>query len=141
MHRGVGRTPDSVKVSQRVVLECLRKVDGRRRLASDGPVDWEDPGDFGHRRRYTRREVQLPARVRAGGRELAATTENISPGGAFLRVQLPEDTVDLFASIELPHGRGLHVRAKVCWRRANPPGVGVEFATFLDDSEAFNRSA
>jgi PilZ domain-containing protein len=104
-------------------------------------VDWEDPDHFGQRRKYTRRDVQLQARVLAGGRKLAATTENISPGGAFLRVQLPEDTVDLFASIDLPQGRELHVRARVCWRRANPPGVGVEFATFMGSPEDFSRSA
>jgi len=107
----------------------------------NGSVDWEDPDDFGQRRRFTRREVHLPARVRAGGQDLAATTENISPGGAFLRVKLPESTVDLFVSIDLPHGRGLHVQARVCWRRSSPPGVGVQFATFLEDSAELNRSA
>jgi c-di-GMP-binding flagellar brake protein YcgR len=104
-------------------------------------VDWEDAEDFGQRRRYTRRDVHLPARVRAGGRELQATTENISPGGAFLRVKLPEDTLDLYASIELPHGKGLYVQARVCWRRSSPPGVGVEFASFLEDAADLNRSA
>jgi len=104
-------------------------------------VDWEDSEGPGQRRRYTRREVHLPARVRIGERELEATTENISPGGAFLRVKLPEDTVDLYASIALPHGRGLYVQARVCWRRSSPPGVGVEFATFLEDAADLNRSA
>jgi len=105
-------------------------------------VDWQDPEDFGQRRRYTRRDVHLPARVRvrAGGLDLQATTENISPGGAFLRVKLPEDTVDFDASIDLPHGRGVRVRARVRWRRASPPGVGIEFATFLADAD-LNRSA
>jgi hypothetical protein len=95
-------------------------------------VDWQDPDGFGQRRRYTRRDVELQARVRAGDRDLEATTENISPGGAFLRMQVPVDTDDLVATIQLPHGRGLHVRAKVRWRRAEPPGIGVQFATFLD---------
>jgi hypothetical protein len=104
-------------------------------------VDWTAPDDFGQRRRFTRRDVQLAARVRVGQAELEATTENISPGGAFLRVKLPEDTVDLLASIDLPHGRGLYVQAKVRWRRASPPGVGIEFATFLEDAFALNRSA
>jgi hypothetical protein len=75
-----------------------------------------------------------------GGQELAATTENISPGGAFLRVKLPENTVDLFASIDLPHGRGVHVQARVRWRRSSPPGVGIEFASFLEDAAELNRS-
>ena len=119
-------------MSQRVVADCLRKVDGLRACGQIRPVDWQDPDGFGQRRRYTRREVQLQARVRTGGGEIEATTENISPGGAFLRVQVPADTEDLVATIQLPHGRGLHVRAKVRWRRADPPGVGVEFATFLD---------
>jgi hypothetical protein len=47
----------------------------------------------------------------------------------------------LFASIELPQGRGLFVQAKVRWRRANPPGVGIEFSTFLENEEGFSRSA
>jgi hypothetical protein len=104
-------------------------------------VDWEDPDEFGQRRRHTRRDVQLQASVRVGNQELPATTENISPGGAFLRVELPGDTEDLLASIQLPHGRGLHVHAKVRWRRSNPPGVGVEFATFLADPSDLIQSA
>jgi len=104
-------------------------------------MDWQDPDDYGQRRRFTRRDVQLPARVIAGGRELEATTENISPGGAFLCVELPKETVDLFASIRLPQGRGLHVQAKVRWRRSDPPGVGIEFSTFLEQPEGFSRSA
>jgi len=103
-------------------------------------VDWQDPDDFGQRRKFTRRDVRLPARVLVAGQELEATTENISPGGAFLCVELPKETVDLFASIELPKGRGLHVQAKVRWRRASPPGVGIEFSTFLDP-EGLSRSA
>src|SRR5438105_2158245 len=68
---------------------------------------------------------------RIGREELTAVTENISPGGAFLPVNLPESTTEIVASINLPHGRDLHVRAKVRWRRGQPPGVGVEFDTFL----------
>jgi hypothetical protein len=89
----------------------------------------EDPTD--RQRRYTRREVQLKARLRVGDREILATTENISPGGAFFRVEVPEKTDDLIASIDLPEGRGLHVHARVRWRRNSPAGVGVEFASFL----------
>jgi len=37
-------------------------------------VDWDDPGDHGQRRRFTRREVELPARVRIEGKEISATT-------------------------------------------------------------------
>ena len=74
------------------------------------------------------------------GHELEATTENISPGGAFLCVEVPKEIVDLSASIELPQGRGLHVQAKVRWRRASPPGVGIEFSSFLDP-DGFSRSA
>jgi len=102
-------------------------------------VDWQE--ESVRRRRFTRRDVHLPARVRAGGLDLIATTENISPGGAFLRVKLPETTVDLYASIDLPHGRGVYVQAKVRWRRSSPPGVGIEFASFLEDAAELNRSA
>ena len=103
---------------------------------------WEvDP--FDHRRRYARRDVRLKARVRAGGRELPATTENISPGGAFFLVELPETMHDFVATIELPEGRGLHVRARVRWRRREEPaGIGVQFETFLADPwDELSRSA
>ena len=95
-------------------------------------MDWDDSEDHGQRRRFTRRQVELSARIRAGGRELAAITENVSPGGAFLRVELPRGEVDVTATIELPHGRGVYVEGKVRWRRESPPGVGIEFATFLE---------
>ena len=98
----------------------------------------EDP--FDQRRRYTRREVHLNVRLRFEGREMTATTENISPGGAFFRVDLPDDMEDFVASIELPEGRGLHIRAKVRWRREAPAGVGVEFATFLPNPWDLSRS-
>ena len=99
-------------------------------------IDWQDGGSHGHRRRFARRAVHLPARLQIGGRSIPATTENISPGGAFLRVALPENTRVVIATIALPHGKDLRVRAKVRWRRAAPPGVGVEFDTFLDDLSA-----
>ena len=39
---------------------------------------------------------------------------------------IPESTIGL------PHGRDVHVRGKVRWRRAGPaPGVGIQFDTFL----------
>jgi PilZ domain len=110
----------------------MRKVDAGSRGASDRVVDSQDPDSLGHRRKFTRREVQLQARVRDGDRELIATAENISPGGAFLRIEEPVQAEELLATIQLPHGRGVHVHAKVRWRRSEPPGVGVEFATFLE---------
>src|SRR5712691_11071658 len=87
--------------------------------------------EFAHRRKHVRREVQLLARLRIGTVEVPATTENISVGGAFLRVALPAEAKELVASIELPHGKDLHVRAKVRWRRGDPPGVGISFETFM----------
>src|SRR5438045_8794252 len=106
----------------------MRKVDEYRRAASNRRVDWQDLDSVRQRRKYTRRGVQLDARVRTGARDLLATAENISPGGAFLRVDLPVETEDLVATIHLPHGRGLYVRAKVRCRRAAPPGIGIDFA-------------
>jgi len=103
------------------------------------PIDWEELKRGHPRRRHSRREVRLSARLWLSGREVPATCENISPGGAFLRAQVPETTQDVVASIGLPGGRGVHVRATVRWR--NPDGVGVEFAAFLADSrEAINES-
>lgn len=84
------------------------------------------------KRKFERRAVSLPAVVRVAGRELPAVAENISPGGAFLRVELPADQEEIVASIVLPHGKDLHVRARVCWRREQPPGVGVKFDRFLE---------
>ena len=94
-------------------------------------MDWQDHDAHGHRRRYSRRPVQLPAKLRIGGVEIPAVTENISPGGAFFNVALPESATELVAAIGLPHGRDLLVRARVRWRRTEPPGVGIEFETFL----------
>ena len=94
-------------------------------------VESHHPAAHAQRRRHKRRPVQLHAVVRLGSKEISALTENISPGGAFLRVNLPETTKDFVARIDLPHGRDLRVRAKVRWRRIEPPGVGVEFETFL----------
>lgn len=95
-------------------------------------IDWQDPGDVHHgRRRFARRPVKLDARLQIGGREIRAVTENISPGGAFLSVALPESAKEVIATIGLPHGKELRVKAKVRWRRPEPPGVGIEFDTFL----------
>ena len=94
-------------------------------------MDWQEHDEHAHRRRFARRSVQLPARLRIGDTELQAMTENISPGGAFLNVAVPSTTEEVLASIGLPHGRDLLVRARVRWRRQEPPGVGIEFETFL----------
>lgn len=94
-------------------------------------MDWQDHDERAHRRRFARRPVQLPAKLRIGKTEVSAVTENISPGGAFFNVALPPSAREVVASIGLPHGRDLLVRAKVCWRRQDPPGVGIEFVTFL----------
>lgn len=83
------------------------------------------------RRKFARRPVQLRASVLFGGREFAAVAENISLGGAFLRVELPGDTTSFEASILLPHGKDLRVRANVRWRSGDPHGVGIEFDHFL----------
>lgn len=93
---------------------------------------WDDISDSSPRRRFARRPVELQARLRIGSSEVAAITENVSPGGAFLRAAVPESVDEVVASIGLPHGRDLHVRARVRWRRqGGSPGVGVEFVTFL----------
>jgi hypothetical protein len=84
------------------------------------------------KRKFERRAVSLAAVVRIAGRELPAIAENISPGGAFLRVELPLEQEEIVASIVLPHGKDLHVRARICWRRGEPPGVGVKFDRFLE---------
>jgi hypothetical protein len=98
-------------------------------------IDWQDNDDHGQRRRFSRRPVALPASLSFGGHQLACTAENISPGGAFLRVQLPETAREVLASFALPHGRSLQVRAKVRWRRQMPAGVGIEFDTFLPETQ------
>ena len=94
-------------------------------------MDWNDHDDRAHRRRFSRHPVRLNAKLRIGAAEVSAVTENISPGGTFLNVAVPAATTVVFASIGLPHGRDLLVRAKVCWHRREPPGVGLEFETFL----------
>ena len=94
-------------------------------------MDWQEHDEHAHRRRFARRAVQLPAKLRIGDSEIQAMTENISPGGAFLNVAVPSTTEQVLASIGLPQGRDLLVSAKVRWRRQEPPGVGIEFETFL----------
>jgi len=104
-------------------------------------VDWEDLDSARRRRKFTRRGVQLEARVRSA-RGIFWPPPRTSPRGAFLRVELPMETEDLVATIHLPHGRGLHVHAKVRWRRVEPPGIGVEFAGFLEGPwEEISQSA
>jgi hypothetical protein len=95
-------------------------------------IEPQDPDHVVQRRRFARRPMQLQAKLRVGKREIEAVTENISPGGAFMHVALPATATEVIASIGLPHGRDLHVRAKIRWRRASPPGIGVEFEMFLE---------
>jgi hypothetical protein len=84
------------------------------------------------RRRHRRRAVALDARVRFEMREISAVAENISPGGAFLRVALPDDAEWVVADIRLPEGKRLLVNARVRWRRSDRSGVGVQFYSFLE---------
>ena len=90
----------------------------------------EESGD--QRRRHRRSRVQLPARIKFERSEVAAVAENISPGGAFLRVTLPDGAEWLVAEIDLPEGKTVSVKAHVRWRRQDPPGVGVQFHSFLE---------
>ena len=88
--------------------------------------------DPAQRRRHARRELELTATVRLQGRELRAITENISVGGAFLQIEVPDEIRDLDATIGLPNGKQMRVKARICWRRAGPrPGVGVSFEQFV----------
>lgn len=84
------------------------------------------------RRRHRRRPVELKARVRLDTGEMTAVAENISPGGAFLRVALPDGAEWLVADIELPEGKRLLVNARIRWRRSEPSGVGIQFYSFLE---------
>lgn len=90
------------------------------------------------RRAHLRRPIDVPAVVRVGDRELRGRALDISPGGAFLAVPVDDSTQDLIASIELPHGKQIHVVAQVRWRlRAGArPGVGVSFVRFLEEPPA-----
>jgi hypothetical protein len=84
------------------------------------------------RRRHRRRPVELKARVRLKTGEVTAIAENISPGGAFLRVDVPHEAEWLVADIELPEGKRLLVNARIRWRRSEPSGVGIQFHSFLE---------
>ena len=84
------------------------------------------------RRRHRRSRVQLSARIRFERNEVAAIAENISPGGAFLRAALPDGAEWLVAEIDLSEGKTVSVKAHVRWRRKDPPGVGVQFHSFLE---------
>jgi len=95
------------------------------------PMDFTEEPE-GQRRRHRRSRVQLAARIKFERTEVAAVAENISPGGAFLRVALPDEAEWLVAEIDLPEGKTVSVKAHVRWRRHSPPGVGVEFHSFLE---------
>src|SRR5690349_21921711 len=84
------------------------------------------------RRRHKRSRVQLAARIKFERSEVAAVAENISPGGAFLRVSLHDGAEWLVAEIDLPVGQTVSGKAHVRWRRHSPAGVGVEFHSFLE---------
>jgi PilZ domain len=94
----------------------------------------EQMGIDGSKRRHSRRPVQLSARLSFAGRQIEAQTENISPGGALLNVALPLGT-QLVAKLALRTGREVRIRARVCWRRLSPPGVGIEFSGFYGPYE------
>jgi len=64
--------------------------------------------------------------------EVAAVAENISPGGAFLRVALPDEAEWVVAEIDLPEGKTRLGEGARPLRRSSPPGVGVEFHSFLE---------
>jgi len=94
-------------------------------------MDFSDPSTQ-QRRRHRRRPVELKARIRFDAGEITAVAENISPGGAFLRVALPDEAEWLVADIELPEGKRLLVNARIRWRRSEPSGVGIQFYSFLE---------
>ena len=98
------------------------------------PMDSSEEEQAG-RRRHVRKPVQLVAVVRVGTQTVRAVAENISPGGAFLCIDLPPEQTELLASIALPHGKEVYVLARVRWRRKHPaPGVGISFDEFLEAS-------
>ena len=99
-------------------------------VRSKKPMDFAKESD--QRRRHRRSPVQLAARIRFERNEVTAVAENISPGGAFLRVALPDEAEWVVAEIDLPEGKTVSVKAHVRWRRSSPPGVGVEFHSFLE---------
>lgn len=80
--------------------------------------------------------MALRATVHAGGRSIDAVAQDISPGGAFLRCDLPDGLPRVVATIALPNGRELNVFARVCWRGGSRGGVGVEFNRFLAGHES-----
>jgi hypothetical protein len=45
---------------------------------------------------------------------------------------LPDGAEWLVAEIDLSEGKTVSVKAQVRWRRQTPPGVGVEFHSFLE---------
>jgi len=47
-------------------------------------------------------------------------------------VALPDEAEWVVAEIDLPEGKTVSVKAHVRWRRSSPPGVGVEFHSFLE---------
>jgi PilZ domain-containing protein len=91
-------------------------------------MDWPAPQTT-QRRRHARRPVRLDAELTWHGQQFVARTENISPGGALLNVELPAEATEVVARIDLNTGKAVRVRARVRWHMAS--SVGLEFAGFL----------
>ena len=94
-------------------------------------MEWQELEASIQRRRHARREVRLPAQLTWRGQQFHAQTENISPGGALLNIQLPAGATDVVARIGLRTGKAVRVRARVVWQRPSPPAVGIQFDSFL----------
>jgi hypothetical protein len=138
MDHGLGRSAEIVKTWGAAPRRALDLAVGKKwtitapRTILPGEImDFSDPSRE-QRRRHRRRPVELKARVRLQTGEITAVAENISPGGAFLRVALPDDAEWVVADIELAKGKRLLVNARVRWRRLEPSGVGIQFYSFLE---------
>lgn len=85
------------------------------------------------RRRFMRTNVSLPVELHHAGADVEGQTENLSPGGVFVRTTLAcaeGETIEL--SIQLPNSAHITAHGTVRWVRAAqgasvPAGLGIEF--------------
>jgi PilZ domain len=84
-------------------------------------------------------QARFSARDAMGAGTLTFTSEDVSPGGAFLRSELLLEPGEMLAlSFDVPGVRAVDTQARVAWvrrfpERGQPSGMGVEFLSMGTD--------
>ncbi len=93
--------------------------------------------DQSEKRLFKRLEVGLDVELIVEGQPVSATTENISCGGLFLKIDPEKVTQDhnLAVVIHLPNrGRPVELTAEILRREKEPQGVALKFEGLYNDN-------